>query len=286
MIIDFNPGCTCYNILLHLLDLTTTCAVHCTEVLRFLWIIPGILFILFDNNNNYIHNAYPWQTLQRVGGVSAIIILALMPIQMVVFLNWPPPNTVVGWFLLFQNNPLVGLIDMDLLLIIDYVLMLMVFLALWAYLRRANESLMAIALILQVVATATYFASTAAFEMLSLSNQYTAANTDVEKSMLLAAGYTMLATWQGTAFNVGYVLGGIALVIVSAVILRSHCLFSKVTGYAGLAAGALALVPASAGMIGLLFSLVSLVPTAIWLALIDRRLLQSRPIQADPLSSK
>ena len=245
---------------------------HCTEVIRFLWIIPDIVFILFGNNNN-IHNAYPWQTLQRVGGVSAIIILALMPIQMVVFLNWPPPNTVVGWFLLFQNNPLVGLIDMDLLLSVDYVLMLMVFLALWAYLRRANESLMAIALILQVVATATYFASTVAFEMLSLSNQYTAANTDVERSTLLAAGYTMLATWQGTAFNVGYVLGGLALVIVSAVILRSHNLFSKVTGYAGMAAGVLALVPASAGMIGLAFSLVSLVPTAIWLALIARRLL-------------
>jgi hypothetical protein len=285
MIIDFNPACTCYNILLHLPDLTTTCAVHCTEVLRFLWIIVVSSFILFGDNNN-IHNAYPWQTLQRVGGVSAIIILALMPIQMVVFLNWPPPNTVVGWFLLFQNNPLVGLIDMDLLLIIDYVLMLMVFLALWAYLRRANESLMAIALILQVVATATYFASTAAVEMLSLSNQYTAANTEVERSMILAAGYTMLATWQGTAFNVGYVLGGFALVIVSAVILRSPYLLSKVTGYAGLAAGVLALVPASAGMIGLLFSLVSLVPTAIWLALIARRLLQSRPIQADPLSSK
>jgi len=259
--------------------------VHCTEVLCFLWIIPGIVFILFDNNNN-IHNAYPWQTLQRVGGVSAIIILALMPIQMVVFLNWPPPNTVVGWFLLFQNNPLVGLIDMDLLLIVDYVLMLMIFLALWAYLRRANESLMAIALILQVVATATYFASTAAFEMLSLSDQYTAANTYVEKSMVLAAGYTMLATWQGTAFNVGYILGGFALVIVSAVILLSPTPFSKATGYAGLAAGALALVPASAGMLGLVFSLVSLVPTAIWLALIARRLLQSRPIQTDPLSYK
>jgi hypothetical protein len=239
-----------------------------------------------NNNNNNIHNAYPWQTLQRVGGVSAIIILALMSIQMVVFLNWPPPDTVVGWFLLFQNNPLVGLIDMDLLLIVDYVLMLMVFLALWAYLRRAHESLMAIALVLQVVATATYFASTAAFEMLSLSNQYTAANTDVERSMLLAAGYTMLVTWQGTAFNVGYVLGGLALVIVSAVILRSHYLFSRVTGYAGMAAGVLALVPASAGMIGLVFSLVSLVPTAIWLALIARRLLQSRPIETDPLPSK
>jgi hypothetical protein len=192
--------------------------------------------MLFSNNN--FKSTYAWQTLRRVGGVAALTILALMPIQMVVFLIWPPPSTVIGWFTLFQSNALVGLIDMDLLLIVDYVLMLMVFLALWASLRRVNESLMAIALILQLVAVATYFAST-------------------------------------TAFDVSYVVGAVALVLVSVVMLRSHRrLFSKATGYAGMFAGVLALVPASAGMIGLFLSLMSLVPTAIWLVLIARRLLQ------------
>ena len=229
--------------------------------------------MLFSNNN--FKSTYAWQTLRRVGGVAALTILALMPIQMVVFLIWPPPSTVIGWFTLFQSNALVGLIDMDLLLIVDYVLMLMVFLALWASLRRVNESLMAIALILQLVAVATYFASTTAFEMLSLSNQYAASTTDAERSMFLAAGHTMIATWQGTAFDVSYVVGAVALVLVSVVMLRSHRrLFSKATGYAGMFAGVLALVPASAGMIGLFLSLMSLVPTAIWLVLIARRLLQ------------
>ena len=89
-----------------------------------------------------------------------------------VFILWPPPSSVIGWFTLFQENALVGLLNMDLLLIVDYLLLIGVFSALWASLRRANESLMAIALILQLVATATYLASTVAFEMLTLSNQY------------------------------------------------------------------------------------------------------------------
>lgn len=238
-----------------------------------------------DNNSNSSKSTYPWQTLHKVGGVTALAVLALIPIQMVVFFIWPPPSSVIGWFTLFQDNALVGLLDMDLLLIVDYLLLIGLFSALWASLRRANESLMAIALILQLVATASYLASTVAFEMLTLSNQYTTATTDEERSLFLAAGQAMLVTWQGTAFDIGYVLSALATLIASAVMLRSH-LFSKVTGYAGLSAGVLMLVPPTAGLIGVLFSLLSLVPLVVWLALIARRLLRSGPLERDRLPLK
>jgi hypothetical protein len=239
-----------------------------------------------NDNNNTSKSTYAWETLHRVGGMAALAVLVLIPVQMVVFFLWPLPSSVIGWFTLFHDNALVGLLDMDLLLIVDYLLLIGVFSALWASLRRVNESLMAIALILQLVATATYLASTVAFEMLTLSNQYATATTEVERSIFLAAGQAMLATWQGTAFDVSYVLSAIAILIVSAVMLRSHHLFSKTTGYAGLSAGVLALVPPTAGTVGLILSLVSLVPMVIWLALIARRLLRSGPLERDPLASK
>ena len=83
----------------------------------------------------------------------------------------------------------------------------------------------------------------------------------------------MLATWQGTAFNVSYILGAIALLVVSVVMLRSH-VFSKITAYVGILASVLMFVPPTAGTIGIFFSLISLVPTVAWLVLIARRLLQ------------
>jgi hypothetical protein len=239
-----------------------------------------------NNENNPSKSTYPWKTLHRVGGATALAVLVLIPIQMVVFFIWPPPSNVIGWFTLFQDNALVGLLDMDLLLIVDYLLLIGVFSALWASLRRANESLMAIAFILQLVATATYLASTVAFEMLSLSNQYSTATTDTERSLFLAAGQAMLVTWQGTAFDVSYVLSALAVLIVSAVMLRNHHVFSKVTAYAGLSAGILMLVPSTAGMIGVIFSLLSLVPLVVWLALIARRLLCSGPLERDRLPLK
>src|SRR5918997_4944466 len=42
-----------------------------------------------------------------------------MPIQIIIFFAWPPPTTVTGYFTLFENNWLLGLLSLDLLL--DFV---------------------------------------------------------------------------------------------------------------------------------------------------------------------
>lgn len=154
--------------------------------------------------------------LYKVGGVATPIMAVFIPIQIIIFPIWPPPSTVIGWFTLFQNNRLLGLFDMDLLLIVDQVLMGLVLLALYTALRRTSQSFMAIALILGLVGIATYFASTSTFEMLSLSNQYAAATTEAQRSTFLAAGQAMLVNWQGTAFDVAYILEGVALLIIPA----------------------------------------------------------------------
>lgn len=193
-----------------------------------------------------------WKPLYKIGAGAAVAVLIFMPIQMAVFSLWPPPETAFDWFVLFQDNALVGLLDMDLLLIVDFLLLGLVFLALSVALRRTSPSLIAIALTAKLVAVSTYMASTAAFEMLSLSNQYADATTESERVALLAIGETLVATWQATAFDVSYILAGIALFTVSAVMLRTR-FFTRVTSDAGIVAGAFALAPPTVGTIGLVF---------------------------------
>jgi hypothetical protein len=231
---------------------------------------------------NQVTNVEPtdssWKSLHKVGSAAALIMALFIPIQIVVFIVWPPPGTVIGWFTLFQNNRLIGLLDMDLLLIIDQVLLGLILLALYVSLKRASPSFMTIALALGLIGIATYFASTSAFEILSLSNQYAAATSEVERSMFLAAGQVMLASWQGTAFDVAYVLEGVALLIIGVVMLRST-IFGKVTARVGILLGVMSLVPPTAGTIGLIFALGSLVPLEIWDILIARRLFQIAKMQ-------
>lgn len=214
-----------------------------------------------------------WKGLCFVGSVAALIMLILMIIQIIIFIVWPPPNTIEGYFMLFHKNWLLGLLSLDLLYIVDSVLLIFIYLALYVVLRKTGESSMLIAVVLGLVGIAAYFASNTAFEMLSLSNQYMTATTEAQKTMFLTAGQVMLETYTGTAFDVYYVLNTIILFIFSVNMLRSK-LFSKATAFLGILAGILMIVPSSAGTLGLYFSLASLLPWGIWLVLVGRRLLQ------------
>ena len=214
-----------------------------------------------------------WKGLYKASGVAALVSLALIPIQIIVFIVWPPPSTVEGFFTVFQNNWLQGLLNLDLLYIVTNVLMILIYLGLYAALKRASESSTAIALTLGLVGIAAYFASNTAFEMLSLSNQYAAATTEAQSTMFLGAGQAMLEIYKGTAFAVYYVLNGAALLIFTAVMLRSN-IFSKVTAYIGILAGVLMIIPSTAGTLGLYFALSSLIPWAIFSVLIARRFFQ------------
>ncbi len=227
-----------------------------------------------------------WNWLHKVGGVAALIMAVFIPIQSFIFIAYPPPGTVIDYFTLFQNNKILGLLDLDLLLIVDNVLLILIYLALYAALKRANESFMAIALAIGLVGIVLHLVSReATFTMLSLSDQYAAATTDAQRAIFLAAGQAMLTMYNGTAFDMSYVLGGVVLLIISAVMLRSN-IFSKVTAYVGILMGVLMLVPSTVGTIGLFLSLISLVPTFVWLILIARRLFQLGSLRLlDPPSS-
>ena len=214
-----------------------------------------------------------WKGLYKVGGVAALLMVALIPIQILVFVVWPPPGTVTGWFMLFQSNWFLGLLSLDLLYMLQSVLLVLVYLALYASLRRAGESFMAVALALGLVGIAAYFASNTAFEMLSLSEGHAVATTDAQRSMFLAAGQAMLATYKGTAFDMYYVLNAVALLLISVVMLRSN-IFGRVTAYAGLLAGVLMIVSSTVGTVGLTFALASLLSWTVFSRLIARRLFQ------------
>jgi hypothetical protein len=211
-----------------------------------------------------------WKALYRVGGAAALIVVLLYVIQIIFLIVSPPPSTVIDFFTLFHKNALQGLLDLDLLSIADYALFVPMFLALYVALRRASPSFMVIATSLAFVGIASYFASNTAFEMLSLSNQYAAATTDAQKSLLMASGQAILAIYQGTAFDVSYVLLAVAPLIISVAMLRSN-IFGKVTASVGIVANVLAVglfVPA----IGVFLSLISVVGLLIWYILIARRL--------------
>lgn len=209
-----------------------------------------------------------WGSLYKASGVAALLSALFFPIQIIVFILNPPPSTVAGWFALFQNNYLVGLLDLDLLLIVDQALAILIFIGLFIALFRFNPSFATIGAALGLASTLLFIATNPAFAMLSLSDQYAAAATEAQRLTLLAAGQAVITGWQGSAFQASYILGSIAPVIISLVMLRCK-LFSKATAYLGIASNVIALglyVP----KIGTYISVSSVVLLWAWYILLAR----------------
>jgi hypothetical protein len=225
-----------------------------------------------NNNVTSTQNIEPsWKTLFRVGGASAIAMAVLIPIQSAIFLISPPPTTVEGAFALFQANKIMGLLDYDLMLGIDYLFMILLFLALYFALRKVSPSLMAIGVTFGIIGIGIWFSSNPAFQLLNLSDQYYAAATEAQKSIILAAGQAQLVNFTGSSFNVSYIMGGIALLFITIVMLRSG-IFGRKTAILGMVMSAMMFIPPTVPVIGIYFSMLSLIPTFVWLILIARRL--------------
>ncbi len=222
-----------------------------------------------------------WKSLYRVGGatvlLAAVLSLTEIGISFLPAARMPSPESVIGWFTFFQNHWFLGLRDLGLLNIIGTALLAPTFLAIYSALRRENQAFAALGTILFFVGMAVYLASSRAFPMLSLSREYARATTDAQRSLLLAAGQTILAEGEGRA---GIPLIEFAGLVISVVMLRGT-VFSKLTAYAGILGYALLIVfefiLASAWgltVAGLVIAGVGGVALITWDILVGRKLLQ------------
>lgn len=215
-----------------------------------------------------------WKPLYKTGGIALVAMAGIIIIQMFVFMTAPPPyeGTALDWFELFRANHLIGLVNFEVLMIVYVILSLVPTLALSILHREASPSFVAVYLALSLVGVMSFIVARPAFEMLSISNGYAAATTDMQRAAFLAAGETLLATFHGMAFQVSYVLGSVSGLIISLVMLKINT-FSKTTAYLRIASSVCDFglyIP----VVGLYISLFSVFFLLAWNILVARRLFQ------------
>jgi hypothetical protein len=221
-----------------------------------------------------------WHGLYRMGGVTALLIAVLLVGEVVVYALFPRPATVLEHFALFQSSWLVGLLTLDLLGMIAYLLFVPTILALYVALRHSSDAGMLVATALFFVGITAFFSTNTAFAVLTLSKQYAAATTDEERAMLLAAGQAMFTLFNVSAFLVSYVIVSAAWLMMSAVMLSCD-LFSRATAGAGILAGGLGIlavvlehVLTGALTVAISVYFAALVFLFVWIVLVGRRFLR------------
>ena len=168
-----------------------------------------------------------WRGLVRTGGWVAYAGVLLIVVQIALYLIWPPPDTVVGFFELLSDNPVYGLITLDVLYILSNLLAYLLYLALAVVLWRVSRSGVVVALAFGVLGMAAYMASPRPVEMLGLAHAFADAD-GAERVALIATGEGMLATWMGTAYDVYYFFNLVTLMIFAILMLRSQA-FTRAT---------------------------------------------------------
>ncbi|NCB42686.1 MAG: DUF4386 family protein [Clostridia bacterium] len=218
-----------------------------------------------------------FRPLFRIAQYLSLLMLFLIPIQIIIFVISPPPDTVKGFFELYHQNPFLGLLSLDFLYLFNNIIIVVIYLALFVLLYQERPVTVILALILGLIGIVSYFPSNPAFEMLTISNQYFQA-LPAQQNIFLAAGEALMAGYTGTAFDVYYVLSTICLLLLAYALFKSPK-FKKSVGLWGLASGFFMIVPSSAGMLGMIFSLLSLIPWAAFVALL---MLKFKKYATDP----
>ncbi len=218
--------------------------------------------------------------LWRLGGIAAFILLiySLATIVQMLVLGGPPA-TAVDAFNLLQKNKLIGLSRLDLPTVLAMPLYYILFLGLFAALRRTNRALAILFVTLAIAGVTLALATPTAFSMLSLSEKYANATTDVMRAQYLAAGEALLATdiWHSTGAIIGGFLGETACLLVSFLMLRGN-VFTRTAAYIGILTHSFDLAHILLGLfqptVGVVCMSIAGPLYPIWFFLIGRRLLQ------------
>ncbi len=214
-----------------------------------------------------------FKKLYKIAGICAFLVVLIIPVQITIFVLFPPPTSALGFIELFNKNSLVGLLSLDFLYYINNALLAVFYLGLFVAMKNIDYTNMLIALILGIIGIAAYYASAVGFEMMSFSKQFYLTDSPESKQQILTLASGLITKYKGTAFDIYYVFNAISLLLMSKTMFKSEY-FNKTDSVFGLIAGILMLVPSTAGTIGLIFSLVSLIPWIVFSVLVGKKLLK------------
>lgn len=177
-----------------------------------------------------------WRDLYRIGGVSSLLLAGLVAFAVIAYFIWPYTPGFASTetiFVTLNTDRLGALFSLDVMMLVTAPIDILLFIALYAALKRVNESYTLIALVLGLMAIALLIPTKPLAELVFLSEQYAAATTEVARSQYLAAGEALLTLASGTAWIIFSLFSNISFLLSSLLMLRSTD-FGKAAAYIGI----------------------------------------------------
>lgn len=181
-----------------------------------------------------------WKNIYMLGGIMTLLALAGIFLDVIIGNVTGGdltalPQTAIGRFEQIQSNVFLGLYNLDFLNIVNQIILIPVYVALFAVHRNTNVGYALLALIVFLFGSAIMVANNTALPMLELSDKYFATTIESQRTLYAAAGESMLA--QGAHGSPGIFLGffipTIANLLFSILMLQGR-VFSKINSWIGI----------------------------------------------------
>lgn len=214
-------------------------------------------------------------TIYRVGGIPSIVIAVSIAFAIAAYFIWPykgNTTSIEAIFHLLQTDRLGGLISLDISMLLIAPINILMFSAVYTALRRVDEPMVLIALVLALIAVVLVIVCRPLIELTVLSDHYAVATDPTEKLRYLAAGEVLRSSLDGTAWMMQTVFFMFAGLINCLLMLRTT-FFSKATAWLGIVISTIGLgffLPT----IGLLFLFLNTLGSVPWCFLLARDLLR------------
>ncbi|MBN1999279.1 hypothetical protein JW935_17100, partial [candidate division KSB1 bacterium] len=210
----------------------------------------------------------------------AFILLGYTLITLVVaFGLGGPPETAEELYQMLQTNRFIGLLRLDILTVFAMPFYYLVFAGIYAPLRKTKSAYTAFVTVFAFIGLTLFLTTPSLFSLLYLSDQYTAASSEAQKTILLTAGQVAMATdmWHATATVLGGILLQSAAVLISIIMLKCDA-FGKLIAYTGIVANGFDLVHIFVGFYDAEISVYCMMIAGpvylLWFPLVGRRLWQ------------
>jgi hypothetical protein len=190
----------------------------------------------FRKNNKDINNYSSHKITYWFGGlICTILMIYSLATMVVMFGIGTPPETIIECFSMLNENKFLGLLRLDILTVFIMPLYYILFYSIYIALKNHDNDALRISIILIFAGLTLFLATPSVFSYLHLSDKYSLATTELEKSQLLSAGEAILASdmWHGTGAKIGGILMQVGALIISILMLKTN-VFTRFTAYIGI----------------------------------------------------
>jgi hypothetical protein len=179
-----------------------------------------------------------WKLFYKIGAISGFIVVLVMLTE--IFLTALPDGartelSIEELLDMYNRNWFMAMRNMGLMNIIASTVMLPIFFSLWGLYRNNLKVFASFSLILCIVGYVIFMADNSAFALLEVAEKYSGEISDINKTILLAAGETLFA--KGASHTPGtfpgFFIEEIGGIFFSIIILNGNVL-KKSTGIIGL----------------------------------------------------